>query len=225
MGFKVGDRVRAVENLFFAKKGYVGTVMSLPDEDNQIAIYWDKNCNGWGDELEDSFKIPEGHGEWVYEQYIELYISTYELHIICKDGITTNCVYKENGKIINRSSTRRNIMLDEFDFKEAVKNCVERVGINKGDNEAVENIDSNLIGKKFESGQRVRVINTDMHKLKDNYSNLDLYIGEIGHFKTSGEFKENTYVSSIDFDNPILNKIDKKNGCLCWNWSEVELID
>ena len=47
-----------------------------------------------------------------------------------EDGITTNCVYKENGKIVNRSSTRRNVKEDEFDFKEAVKNCVERVELN-----------------------------------------------------------------------------------------------
>lgn len=58
-----------------------------------------------------------------------------------------------------------------------------------------------------------------------SYTNLDLYIGESGYFRCDGKFEMNTYVSDIKFDNPILNKIDERNGTLRWNWSEVELID
>lgn len=226
MKFKVGDRIKAVDDLMFAKKGDTGTIIFIYSYNNQIAICWDRNCGGWATASNVPFKIPYGRGEYVHEQDIELYnVPTYELHIMCKDEVTTNCIYKENGKIVNRSSTRRNVKEDEFDFKEAVKNCIERVGLSKDNDEAVEKIDDSLVGKKFKTGQRVRVLNTEMHHYKENYANLDLYIGETGHFKENGEFKEDNYVSSIEFDNPILNKIDNKNGYLCWNWSEVELID
>lgn len=130
MSFKVGDRVIAVEDLTFAKKGNVGTIMGFEELDNYFIVKWDKKVNGFS---KPKFNIPFGYGEYVVGHDINHYSATYELHIICKDGITTNCVYKENGKIVNRSSTRRNVKEDEFDFKEAVKNCVERVGLNKVD--------------------------------------------------------------------------------------------
>ena len=220
MSFKVGDRVVAVEDLTFAKRGNIGTIMGFKELDNYFIVKWDKKVNGFS---EPKFNIPFGYGEYVVSHDINLYPTTYELHIMCKDGITTNCVYKENGKIVNKSSTRRNVKEDEFDFKEAVKNCVERVGLNKVD----KNISSsNLIGKEFKEGQKVRILNTKKHEeIKKEYTNLDLYIDEIGYFRYGGKFTKEGYVSSIEFDNPILNKIDKKNGRLRWNYSEVELID
>ena len=220
MSFKVGDRVIAVKNLTFAKKGNIGTIMGCKEFNYYFVVKWDKNVNGFS---EPKFNIPFGHGEYVESHDICLYSTIYELHIMCKDGITTNCVYKENGKIVNRSSTRRNVKEDEFDFKEAVKNCVERVGLNKVDKNISFN---NLIEKDFKEGQKVRILNTKKHEeIKKGYTNLDLYIDEIGCFRHGGKFTENGYVSDIKFDNPILNKIDERNGTLRWHWSEVELID
>lgn len=220
MSFKVGDRVMAMKDLTFAKKGNIGTIMGCKEFNHYFVVKWDKNVNDFS---EPKFNIPFGHGEYVESHDIGLYSTTYELHIMCKDGITTNCVYKENGKIVNSSSTRRNVKEDEFDFKEAVKNCIERVGLNKVDKNISFN---NLIEKDFKEGQKVRILNTKKHEeIKKEYTNLDLYIDEIGCFRHGGKFTENGYVSDIKFDNPILNKIDERNGTLRWHWSEVELID
>ena len=225
MSFKVGDRVIAVEDLTFAKRGNVGTIMGFKELDNYFIVKWDKKVNGFS---EPKFNIPFGYGEYVASHDINLYPTTYELHIMCKDGITTNCVYKENGKIVNKSSTRRNVKEDEFDFKEAVKNCIKRVGLEETDESSPSVFslcNKNLVGKRFKAGQRVRIINTKKHNDIKSYTNLDLYIGESGYFECGGEFGMNNYVGSIKFDNPILNKIDVRNGTLRWNWSEVELID
>lgn len=146
MSFKVGDRVMAVENLTFAKKGNIGTIMGK-EFNNYFVVKWDKHVNGFS---EPKFNIPFGHGEYVGSHDISPYSTTYELHIMCKDGITTNCVYKENGKIVNKSSTRRNVKEDEFDFKEAVKNCIERVGLKEADENSpsvIELCNKNLVGK------------------------------------------------------------------------------
>ena len=37
--------------------------------------------------------------------------------------------------------------------------------------------------------------------------------------------KENQFGSSVTFDKEYMNAIDKENGCLCWRWDEIELID
>ena len=224
MRFKVGDRVIAVEDLTFAKKGNVGTIMGFKKLDNYFIVKWDKNVNGFS---EPELNIPFGYGEYVSSHNISPY-STYELHIMCKDGITTNCVYKENGKIVNKSSTKRNVKEDEFNFKEAVKNCIKRIGLEGTDESRLSVIglcNKNLVGKRFKAGQRVKILNIKKHDDMKSYNNLDLYIGESGYFECDGEFGMNNYVSSIKFDNPILNKIDERNGTLLWNWSEVKLID
>lgn len=227
MRFKVGDRVMATNDLTLAKKGDTGTIVKVAGSGDLI-INWDRVVGRLK-----IYGIPYGHGEYVISDDNKRKLknittsTTYELHIMCKDGVMTNCVYKENGKIVNKSSTRRNVKEDKFDFKEAVKNCIERIGLGETDknNPLVNDLHSeNLVGKRFKKGQRVRVLNTEKHT-HGKYKNLDLYIGESGCFRDDGEFKTNNYVSQIEFDNPILNKIDKRNGTLQWNWSEVELID
>lgn len=231
MRFKVGDRVMATDDLILAKKGDTGTVARVFGSSDLI-INWDREVGKLA--VSDVYDVPCGHGEYVISDDNKRKLknitssTTYELHIMCKDEITTNCVYKENGKIVNRSSTRRNVKEDKFDFKEAVNNCIERVGfegIEESSPSVIGLCNKNLVGKRFKTGQRVRIINTKKHNNLKSYSNLDLYIGEIGHFECDGEFEMNNYVSSIKFDNPILNKIDERNGTLQWNWSEVELID
>ena len=230
MNFKVGDRVVATDHMCLAKKGDTGTIAEIRLSGDLI-VNWDRVVGILGSEL-DYLGIPHGHGEYVISRDNKRKLKkineseTYELHIICKDGITTNCVYKEDGKIVKRSSTRRNVREDDFDFKEAVKNCVERVGLSSEicEENTKTSVDGTLIGKSFKSGQKVRILNTDKHT-KETYKNLELYVGQTGHFVHSGEFKENNYVSIINFDNPIMNKIDEKNGCLQWNYSEVILID
>lgn len=153
----------------------------------------------------------------------------YELHII-SDGITTNCVYKEDGKLVSRSNTKLHPK-DEFDFGIGVKIAIGKcfLGVDNKKSDEVKKQrptkGKELIGVEIEKGQKFRVINVEPHRTKIvNTVCLDEYIGKIGEFKYDFTFHENGYDSSATYEKDYMNAIDKENGRLCWRWDEVELI-
>lgn len=131
----------------------------------------------------------------------------YELHIT-SDGTTTNCVYKLNGEIVNKSNAKLN-PIDKFDFKEGVSLCIDRV------------LKDNIIKK----GTKFRVLNTDKHNDGD-YICLDAYIGKIGTFNSDSDLN-NVHKLLMDgtFEKEYINAIDKENGKLFWHQSEVEILE
>ena len=221
MNLKVGDRIIATEKTWFnTKAGDKGTVVGFSGEN--VMINWDTDVNGWANS---SRGIKDGHGEYIGKKtcnMIELLntLHNHKLIITCEDGKHTNAKYYVDNKLVSESSTSRNEEYDDFNFKTAVDNCVDRMDftdktVTKG---------RGLIGRTIKKGQRVRIINVEPHR-KDRYICLDEYIGKEGIVNYDYTIKEIEFLFSVTFDKEYMNAIDKENGRLCWRWDEIELID
>ena len=221
MNLKVGDRIIATGKTWFdTKAGDKGTVVCF--EGSDIVINWDNNVNGWGDSIYD---IKNGHGEYIGKDQcnmIELLnpLHNHKLIITCEHGKHTNAKYYIDNKLVSESSTSRNEKYDDFDFKSAVNNCIDRMDFT--DKTATKG--RGLIGRTIKKGQRVRIINVEPHR-KDNYVCLDEYVGKEGIVNYDCTIKERGFLFSVTFDKKYMNAIDTENGHLCWRWDEIELID
>ena len=221
MNLKVGDRIVAKGKTWFnTKEGDKGTVVCF--EGSDIVINWDNNVNGWGDSIYD---IKNGHGEFIGGSkcnMIELLnpLNNYKLIITCEDGKHTNAKYYIDNKLVSESSTSRYEKYDDFDFKTAVGNCIDRMDFT--DKTVTKGKD--LIGRTIKKGQRVRIINVEPHR-KDRYICLDEYIGKEGIVNYDCTIKERGFLFSVTFGKKYMNAIDAENGHLCWRWDEIELID
>ena len=222
MNLKEGDRIVATGKTWFdTKEGDKGTVVCF--EGSDIVIKWDNNVNGWGDSIYD---IKNGHGEFIGGSkcnMIELLnpLHNHKLIITCEDGKHTNAKYYIGNKLVSESSTSLNEKYDDFDFKTAVDNCVDRMDftdetVTKG---------RGLIGKTIKKGQRVRIINVEPHREDDDYVCLDEYVGKEGIVNYNTVLKDYGYGASVTFDKEYMNAIDEENGWLRWRWDEIELID
>ena len=221
MNLKEGDRIVAKGKTWFdTKAGDKGTVVGFSGEN--VMINWDTDVNGWANS---SRGIKDGHGEYIGKKtcnMIELLntLHNHKLIITCEDGKHTNAKYYVDNKLVSESSTSRNEEYDDFNFKTAVDNCVDRMDftdktVTKG---------RGLIGRTIKKGQRVRIINVEPHR-KDRYICLDEYIGKEGIVNYDYTIKEIEFLFSVTFDKEYMNAIDKENGRLCWRWDEIELID
>ena len=221
MNLKEGDRIVATEKTWFnTKAGDKGTVVGFSGEN--VMINWDTDVNGWANS---SRGIKDGHGEYIGKKtcnMIELLntLHNHKLIITCEDGKHTNAKYYVDNKLVSESSTSRYEKYDDFDFKTAVDNCIDRMDftdktVTKG---------RGIIGKTIKKGQRVRIINVEPHR-KDRYICLDEYIGKEGIVNYDYTIKEIEFLFSVTFDKEYMNAIDKENGRLCWRWDEIELID
>lgn len=221
MNLKEGDRVVATGKTWCdTKAGDKGTVVNLGRED--VMINWDTDVNGWADS---SYGIKDGHGEYIEENtcnMIELLnpLHNHKLIITCEDGKHTNAKYYIDNKLVSESSASRYEKYDDFDFKVAVDNCVNRMDftdktVTKG---------RGLIGRTIKKGQRVRIINVEPHR-KYKYVCLDEYVGKEGIVNYDYTIKERGFLFSVTFDKEYMNAIDKENRRLRWRWDEIELID
>ena len=219
MKLKVGDRIVAKGKTWFdTKAGDKGTVVKVSRED--AVIEWDDTVNGWGDNC---YCIKSGHGEYIGEakcNMIELLNPLHKLIITCEDGKHTNAKYYIDNKLVSESSTSRYEKYDDFNFKTAVDNCVDRMDFT----DKTVTRGEGLIGRTIKKGQRVRIINVEPHR-KDRYICLDEYIGKEGIANYDYTIKEIEFLFSVTFDKEYMNAIDKENGRLCWRWDEIELID
>ena len=221
MKLKVGDRIVAKGKTWFnTKAGDKGTVVNVSS--TCIDIKWDNNVNGWG---KICYDIKKGHGECIGEakcNMIELLnpLHNHKLIITCEDGKHTNAKYYIDNKLVSESSTSRYEKYDDFDFKTAVDNCVDRMDFT---NKTVTK-GKDLIGRTIKKGQRVRIINVEPHR-KDRYICLDEYIGKEGIVNYDCTIKEREFLFSVTFDKKYMNAIDEENGRLLWCWDEIELID
>ena len=190
MNLKEGDRIVATGKTWFdTKEGDKGTVVCF--EGSDIVIKWDNNVNGWGDSIYD---IKNGHGEFIGGSkcnMIELLnpLHNYKLIITCEDGKHTNAKYYIDNKLVSESSTSRYEKYDDFDFKTAVDNCIDRMDFT--DKTVTKGKD--LIGRTIKKGQRVRIINVEPHR-KDNYVCLDEYVGKEGIVNYDYTIKERGFL-------------------------------
>ena len=223
MNLKVGDRIVAKgKTCFDTKAGDKGTVVGFSGEN--VMINWDTDVNGW---VNSSYGIKDGHGEYIGKDrcnMIELLnpLHNHKLIITCEDGKHTNAKYYIDNKLVSESSTSRYEKYDDFDFKTAVGNCIDRMDftdrtVTKG---------RGLIGRTVKRGQRVRIINVKPHRedYRDKYVCLDEYINKEGIANYDCTIKEEGFLFSVTFDKTYMNAINKENGCLCWRWDEVELL-
>ena len=221
MNLKVGDRIIATRKTWFdTKAGDKGTVVAFGGKN--AVIKWDNNVNGWGNSIYD---IKKGHGTYIGKDkcnMIELLnpLHNHKLIITCEDGKHTNAKYYIDNKLVSESSTSRNEKYDDFDFKTAVDNCIDRMDFT--DKTVTKGKD--LIGRTIKKGQRVRIINVEPHR-KDRYICLDEYIGKEGIVNYDCTIKERGFLFSVTFGKKYMNAIDTENGHLCWRWDEIELID
>ena len=222
MNLKEGDRIVATGKTWFdTKEGDKGTVVCF--EGSDIVINWDNNVNGWGDSIYD---IKNGHGEFIGGSkcnMIELLnpLHNYKLIITCEDGKHTNAKYYIGNKLVSESSTSRNEKYDDFDFKTAVGNCIDRMDFT--DKTVTKGM--GLIGRTIKKGQRVRIINVEPHREDDDFVCLDEYVGKEGIVNYDCTIKERGFLFSVTFDKKYMNAIDEENRRLRWSWDEIELID
>ena len=218
---KVGDRIVVKGKTWFdTKEGDKGTVVFVSK--TSVIIKWDNDVNGWRD---DEYDIEDGHGETIGKStynMIELLnpLHNHKLIITCEDGKHTNAKYYIDNKLVSESNTSRYEKYDNFDFKTAVNNCIDRMDftdktVTKG---------RGLIGRTLKKGQRVRIINVEPHR-KDGYICLDEYIGKEGVVDCDCTLREKGFFFSVTFDKKYMNAIDEENGHLYWRWDEIELID
>lgn len=217
---KTGDRIVALDDTYFKTKGVYGTVIKRLSE-GEVIVNWDDNVNGWENK---GYGIKYGHGEYVYSTKCtiikKVMNNSYKLVISCEDGKHTNAKYYIGNKLVSESSTSRNEKYDDFNFKTAVENCIDRMDftdktVTKG---------RGLIGRTIKKGQRVRIINVEPHR-KDGYICLDEYIGKEGVVDCDCTLREKGFFFSVTFDKKYMNAIDEENGCFYWRWDEIELID
>ena len=217
---KEGDRIVALDDTYFKTKGVYGTVIKRLSGE-EVIVNWDDNVDGWEDK---NYGIKDGHGEYVYSTKCtiikKVLNNSYKLVISCEDGKHTNAKYYIDNKLVSESSTSRNEKYDDFDFKTAVVNCVDRMDFT--DKTVTKGKD--LIGRTIKKGQRVRIINVEPHR-EDEYVCLDEYIGKEGIINYNTFLKYSEYGASVTFDKEYMNAIDEENGHLCWRWDEIELID
>ena len=216
MNLKEGDRIVATGKTWFdTKEGDKGTVVDFSGTD--AIIKWDNNVHGWGDSIYD---IKDGHGNILEKINVIYPLHNYKLIITCEDGKHTNAKYYIDNKLVSESSTSRNEKYDDFDFKTAVGNCIDRMDftdktVTKG---------RGLIGRTIKKGQRVRIINVEPHR-EGRYICLDEYIGKEGIVNYDCTIKERGFLFSVTFGKKYMNAIDTENGHLCWRWDEIELIN
>ena len=221
MNLKVGHRIVAKGKTWFdTKVGDKGTVLFVGK--TSVIIKWDNDVNGWGN---DDYDIEDGHGEYIGKMrcnMIELLnpLHNHKLIITCEDGKHTNAKYYIGNKLVSESSTSRYEKYDDFDFKTAVGNCIDRMDFTY--KTATKGKD--LIGRTIKKGQRVRIINVEPHR-EDRYICLDEYIGKEGIVNYDCTIKERGFLFSVTFGKKYMNAIDAENGHLCWRWDEIELID
>ena len=221
MKLKVGDRIVAKgKTCFNTKARDKGTVVGFSGEN--VMINWDTDVNGWANS---SYGIKYGHGEYIGKDrcnMIELLnpLHNHKLIITCEDGKHTNAKYYIDNKLVSESSTSRYEKYDDFNFKTAVDNCIDRMDFT--DKTVTKGKD--LIGRTIKEGQRVRIINVEPHR-KDRYICLDEYIGKEGVVDCDCALREKGFLFSVIFDKKYMNAIDEENGRLCWRWDEIELID
>ena len=218
MNLTEGDRIVATGQTWFdTKAGDKGTVVGFGGKN--AVIKWDNNVNGWGNSIYD---IKDGHGNILEKINVLNPLHNHKLIITCEDGKHTNAKYYIDNKLVSESSTSRNEKYDDFDFKTAVGNCIDRMDftdrtVTKG---------RGLIGRTVKKGQRVRIINVEPHR-EDKYVCLDEYIGKEGVVDCDCTLREKGkgFLFSVTFDKKYMNAIDEENGQLCWRWDEIELID
>lgn len=223
MSLKKGDRIVATGKTWFnTKAGDKGTVVGFFGKD--AIVKWDNNVNGWNSSY---YNIADGHGEFIREDtcnMIELLNPlNHKLIITCEDGKHTNAKYYIDNKLVSKSSTSRYEKYDDFNFKTAVDNCIDRMDftdktVTKG---------RGLIGRTIKKGQRVRIINVEPHREDywDKYVCLDEYIDKEGIANYNCTITERGFLFSVTFDKKYMNAINEENGRLCWRWDEIELID
>ena len=222
MNLKIGDRIIATGKTWFdTKAGDKGTVVCFSGK--EVVINWHNNINGWGNSIYD---IKKGHGTYIGKDkcnMIELLNSlhNHKLIITCEDGKHTNAKYYIDNKLVSESSTSCNEKYNNFDFKTAVDNCVDRMDFTD------KNVTNGrgLIGRTVKKGQRVRIINVEPHREHNDYACLDEYIGKIGVVNCDCTLIEKGFLFSVTFDKKYMNAIDEENGCLRWCLDEIELID
>lgn len=221
MKLKVGDRIIATGKTWFnTKAGDKGIVVGFNGKD--AIINWDNNVNGWGDS---SYNIKSGHGEYIGGSKCRMIklnpLHNHKLIIACEDGKHTNAKYYIDNKLVSESSTSRYEKYDDFNFKTAVDNCIDRMDFT--DKTVTRGKD--LIGRTIKKGQRVRIINVEPHRRDDNFVCLDEYVGKEGSINYDDILGKNHFGASVTFDKKYMNAIDTENGHLCWRWDEIELID
>ena len=216
---KVGDRIVAHKRTYFdTKKGDIGTVIKEFNGE-YVIVCWERRVGGWGNKI---LGIEYGHGEKININTMKSIgvCKNYKMIISCEDGKHTKAEYYVDDELISTSKTSRNEEYDDFDFKTAVDNCVDRMDftdktVTKG---------RGLIGRTIKKGQRVRIINVEPHR-QNQYICLDEYIGKEGVVDCDCTLREKGFLFSVAFDKKYMNAIDAENGHLCWRWDEIELID
>lgn len=216
---KVGDRIVAHKRTYFdTKKGDVGTVIKEFNGE-YVIVCWERRVGGWGNKI---LGIEYGHGEKININTMKSIgvCKNYKMIISCEDGKHTKAEYYVDDELISTSKTSRNEKYDDFNFKTAVDNCVDRMDftdktVTKG---------RGLIGRTIKKGQRVRIINVEPHRDGSNIC-LDEYIGEKGIINYDDILEKNHFGASVTFDKKCMNAIDEENGWLRWRWDEIELID
>ena len=129
--FKIGDKVRVIKDYDAAKEGMKGIIVALLGnngagrshyEKDYYAVDFGKNfgghtCGG---------NVPNGNGQWVAPECLELINPKAEKIVITHDGKTTLARLYENNKVV-KSSEANCDPKDEFDFTEGAKLAFERL--------------------------------------------------------------------------------------------------
>lgn len=118
--FKVGDRVRIIKDFDGAKKGMVGTIAVVRDEESVGAKFDKKFCGAHSLTGRCEF----GYGYWVYPDCTELICDN--KIVITTDGATTTARFYDGKKVIKAAKAECSPE-DDFDFKIGAKIAFDRL--------------------------------------------------------------------------------------------------
>ena len=179
---------KSCDNRFIVGKTYsVGNHGEMRDE------YGDNGYNCTTESFEEWYRACFWK-HYAFKQVPES--TTYELHITCNDGKTTNAVYKENGKIVKREKAVC-APSDTFDFAIGAQEAFDRV-FPKVD--TTQTAQAEKAESKFKAGDRVKIVgNHNLHCYKigeivtlegkrQHHDSVDLYYWDTG--KSCGYVRE-----------------------------------
>ena len=121
-------------------------------------------------------------------------------------------ITKVNDKVIMCMGNGIGFGIDPSEFENYFEVIKEEI---KEKENNIMNINTNHKGKK------IRIINTEGF-IRDNYKDLDKYIGQTGVVRC--DFEGSSHRLSIKFDDEVLDSINDDNGRLCFRIDNVEFV-
>ena len=217
--FKIGDKVRVINEMGNALKGYNGIIRALPGkngarENGGYKKAYSVEFPAWKGGHFCGGTVPSGHGFWIYSKDLELIKPNPEKIVITHDGKTT-LARLYDGKTVVKSAEVKCDPRDEFDFAAGAKLAFKR--LTGEEKEEPPKFDKSMLTNgRFgcaSDGDWFVVVNDMLVFRSGTYDDLERMNSEGEHSTYSVKF----VCEALSFDNA------KRNPKVIWKAPDFEL--